>query len=115
MANVGKYSYAFHIEYDCDPSKYSPESWYRFLSLRVYFNCYGDPIPADGWATGSSWTAQITPGAEWAYPKWGCAVIFRKAENPGMFIDMRSIDQMLAGCCPKRLGNDMTGIYNMAD
>jgi len=111
---VGKYVYAFNIEYDCDPTKYSPTPSYRYLSLRVIFNCQGDPMPSDG-PIGSSSTALITPGAEWAYPKYACQAFFEKADNPGMFHDVRNIDQLLAGWCPKRLGNDMTGIYDMAD
>ena len=110
----GKYVYAFDMEYDCDPDKYVPTPSYRFLSVRVIFNCNGDPMPSDG-PIGSSSQALIAPGAEWAYPKYACQTIGGRADNPGMFHDVRSLEQILEGCCPKRLGNDMTGIYDMAD
>lgn len=111
---AAKYVVAFWVEWDCTPGQYLPTTSYEFLSTRVYFNCNGDPMPSDGPIT-SSVFALITPGAEWAYPKYACHAVYHRADNPGMFHDVRSLEQILEGCCPKTLGNDMTGIYDMAD
>ena len=100
---------AFYIEYDVDPKHRDP-FYKETLRLRVPFNCYGDPIEADS-AKGrfSNWLADETPGAEKYYPDFVCFILYGPAKSPGTIHDIRTLDMLLAGCCPIELTGSQLG------
>lgn len=96
-------AHACYIEYDADPKHRMPP-WDSPAMVRVYFNCYGDPIPAEPIRGAFSvWIAKEAPGAEKYHPDYECVMREGPSKHPGMLIDYRTIRMFLAGCCPPQL------------
>lgn len=95
-------AWAFWIEYDVDPRHRGPLG--GLVSVFVPFNCYAEPIPIK-WVAGaqSTWIAKEAPGAEIYFPDYIVRMRYRPAKNPGILIDIRTLDMMKGGCCPETL------------
>ncbi|MBA7572362.1 hypothetical protein ES708_14142 [subsurface metagenome] len=79
------------------------------VQVRIYINCYGDPIEAIKAGLTSTFLAKQAPGAEWAYPEFACFVERQENSPPEMFIDTRSLWLLQQGCCPIALTAEQLG------
>lgn len=101
-------TWAFWIEYNVDPRHRGPLR--GLLSVFVPFNCYGEPIETRlvAGAQSSIW-ATWAPGAEKYFPDYIVRERYAPSKHPGVFIDIRTLDMMLGGCCPEELNAEQLG------
>ena len=103
-----EFTEAFIVEVNVDPKK--AQSWGGgIICLRVPYNCYGEPIPVKGSERNSTHIATLVPGYEWLYPDYICRQQNYETRFPGIIQDIRSLRNLLEGCCPEELLGEQLG------
>lgn len=105
---------AYIVEYNVDENIRGTDGGTFYV--RVPINCYGEGLPAWG-PSGrhSSWMAQYAGGAAPYFPNYEVNTIGGKTKFEGMWQDVRSLELLLAGCCPlfPELGEDENLAYDV--
>ncbi|MBA7472730.1 hypothetical protein ES707_08062 [subsurface metagenome] len=101
-------SYELHIEKV--RGEYIPAFYYYvprlgqkgipFQGVRIFLDCFLDPMRLEYMLWGSSSHTKLCPGAEWCYPDYNVDWNWNIKEPPFIPIDVRSLDQIMGGCCP---------------
>ncbi|MBA7582352.1 hypothetical protein ES708_24280 [subsurface metagenome] len=94
----GTMTYAGYVAYNSKPRELGGP--HTKIKVYIWINCDGYPIPRILTDRGTTVYAKSCPGAEWAHPDYNCDSEYSWHEFPDTFHDMRTLKQMLGGCCP---------------
>jgi len=84
------------------------------LTTLVFWDCFGDPLLIrETGHTSSSFAGWC--GVGWAYPDYYCTSMNGHRYGDGMIMDVRSLEMIIAGCCPMELNADMMGTEGTPD
>jgi len=70
-------------------------------SCTCTFDCDGDPLLVVECELSLKDFPYLWPALWWTYPHYGVDYYWNDTPRPGVFVDNRTFEQIMGGCCPK--------------